>query len=369
MNKELGKLNRIELAGYKSIRRMDLEMMSLNVLIGANGSGKSNFISFFRMMNHIVNRDFQSFVAHQRGADKLFYFGRKQTREITTHLRFKPNGYFCCLKSNTAGGLFFEEEYCEFFGDEIGYGGGEKKYPLAEIGARETALPKQPNLTKPPGHVTGYLRDWKVYHFHDTSESSALRRPARTADNDYLHTNGENLPAFLYLLQEAEPQAFQEIEYHIERIAPFFQGFDLRPDRANEEQIRLRWKHHGTDRYFDAVDLSDGTLRFIALTTLLLQPDPPSAIILDEPELGLHPFAIHLLADMMRSVSDRTQIIAATQSVTFANQFNWPDLVVVDREKQASSFRRLSEDEVKSWMDDYAMGDLWEKNLIGGRPR
>jgi len=142
----------------------------------------------------------------------------------------------------------------------------------------------------------------------------------------------------------------------------------LESERDNPQSIRLRWKHRGSDDTFDASDFSDGTLRFICLTTLLLQPRLPTIILLDEPELGLHPYALHLLAGMMRAASANTQIIASTQSVTLANQFSCEDLIIVDRVNDASQFRRLDEQELADWLDEYSIGELWEKNIIGGAP-
>lgn len=151
-------------------------------------------------------------------------------------------------------------------------------------------------------------------------------------------------------------------------MAPFFLDFVLEPESDNPRQIRLRWRHRGCDDTFDAADFSDGTLRFICLTTLLLQPRLPTIILLDEPELGLHPYALQLLAAMMRTASGQTQIIASTQSVTLANQFSWEDLIVVDLIADASRFRRLNAEELDQWLDDYAIGELWEKNILGGTP-
>jgi predicted ATPase len=181
-----------------------------------------------------------------------------------------------------------------------------------------------------------------------------------------LRADAGNLAAFLLAIRNTP--SYSKIAGTIQRVAPFFQDFLLQPDRANPELVRLRWKHRGTDAYFDANDLSDGTLRFIALTTMLLQPQPPAIILLDEPELGLHPHAIHLLAGLLRSAARLTQIIVSTQSVTLANQFEYRDLVVVDRADECSRFRRLPDEEVRPWLDEYAIGDLWEKNLIGGTP-
>lgn len=107
----------------------------------------------------------------------------------------------------------------------------------------------------------------------------------------------------------------------------------------------------------------------MCLVTALLQPEPPSTIIIDEPELGLHPYAITLLGGLLRSASTRMQIIVSTQSVPLLNEFSIDDLIVVERDNEVSVFKRLDEDEFSGWLDNYSVGELWEKNILGGRPR
>lgn len=265
--------------------------------------------------------------------------------------------------------MIFESESCQFFGSEVGYLGGTKSFSLAKAGSEESGLPSQPGTRTAPEHVVRYLRDWKVYHFHDTSETAKVKQPGNIRDAARLRPDASNLAAFLYFVRYGRKSpAYEKIVSTIQRVAPFFHDFVLEPEPDNANSIRLRWKHRGTDAYFDASDLSDGTLRFICMATLLLQPELPTIILLDEPELGLHPYAIQLLASIMRSTASETQIIASTQSVTLANQLDHQDLIVVDRVEEASRFRRLSDDEVKPWLDEYGVGDLWEKNLIGGTP-
>jgi predicted ATPase len=117
--------------------------------------------------------------------------------------------------------------------------------------------------------------------------------------------------------------------------------------------------------------LSDGTLRFICLTTLLLQPKSllPDTLLIDEPELGLHPFAINLLADMLQEAAESKQVIVSTQSVELLNAFQPEDVVVVQREEDASVFKRLDKAALSDWLaDDYSLGELWKRNILGGRP-
>lgn len=366
---DLGKLDRLRIKGFKSIRDIDLEMRDINVLLGANGAGKSNLISFFRFMNELVAKDLQFFVKTNGRAEKFLHFGSKVTEEISIFLHFRPNDYGCVLIPSSEGGLVFKSETCGFHGDEIGYGGGVKRHTLAKPGDEESGLPKESERRAgAPWWAVRHLTGWKVYHFHDTSDTAAVKKPCRISDVSKLRRDAGNLAAFLGFLNRRHPDAYEDILSTIRRVAGFIHDFILEPEPEDPNSIRLRWKHVGTDTYFDATDLSDGTLRFICLVTLLLQPNPPRTVILDEPELGLHPSALGLLASVIQSISHRTQIVCTTQSVTFANHFSWEDIVVVDRTDNASQFRRLSDQEVATWMETYSLGEMWEKNLIGGRP-
>ena len=363
---DLGKLDRLKVSGFKSIEQLDLRLKDLNILIGANGAGKSNFIGLFKFVHEIRRKNLQFYVSQQLGADKLLFFGRKRTSALDIYLEFTPNAYAVTLATDAGGGLLFQREYCRFFGYKINYSGGTKTQQLASPGARESGLPDQPHTMSSAGHVAGYLSDWKVYHFHDTSESAKVKQPGRIREAYTLLPQADNLAAFLRSIRDTP--AYGLIVRTVQRVAPFLLDFVLEPEADNPAQIRLRWRHRGSEETFDASDFSDGSLRFICLATLLLQPNLPSVILLDEPELGLHPYALQILAGMMRTASDKTQIIASTQSVTLANQFSWEDLIVVDRVADASRFRRLTAAEVEQWLDEYAIGELWEKNILGWTP-
>lgn len=361
---KLGCLQHISLDGFRSIRALDLELKQLNVLIGPNGAGKSNFISFFKFMNRLLEKELQLFVrAGLNGADRVLFFGRKTTDELNIDLHFSPNSYRATMVPTTDDSLVFKREQALFHAGEIGYAGGTKVRDLASPGAVESGLPL-PGTGTASQHVARYLRDWKVYHFHDTSDTARVKGGYSIHATERLLPQGENLAAFLYHMRETE--SYRRIVHTIQRVAPYFHDFVFVPEP--NDMIRLRWKHKGSEDYFDATMLSDGTLRFICMTTLLLQPSLPTIILLDEPELGLHPFAMQLLAAMMRSASEATQIICSTQSVTLANQFSWEDMIVVDHIENASAFRRLNEFEVAKWLEEYRLGDIWEMNVLGGTP-
>lgn len=285
---------------------------------------------------------------------------------------FKPEGKntnnrydFKLVPKTNASGFYFEKDDAGFntfangFNENWGFKelGGEGK---EESGIADSELDRA-------GFLRDFFNSFDVFHFHDTSASSPLKQPSQTLDYNYLKADGGNLAAFLFKLKNTHPKHFKLIEYTVSSVAPFFEKFDLAPDEINPDRIYLKWVEKGSDEYFNAHHLSDGTLRFIVLTTLLLQPYLPSTIILDEPELGLHPFALSKLAGMIKKAAVQSQIIVATQSVNFVNEFSADDILVADREDNQTVFRRQSEEELKAWLDDYSIGELWEKNVIGGR--
>ena len=361
-------LERIQIAGFKSIREQDLELGSLNVLIGANGAGKSNFVGVFELLHQLVNKNLQLFVAKSGGADQLLHYGSKTTAEMNLHFYFGPNEYSCELIPTRDDSLVF--------GREAVYYLQPQKYetPFNRIlgkGHKESVLRDASKSTRRRTIEDFCLRafsSWQAYHFHDTSASAKIKLTGDLDDNRVLRPDASNLAAYLYMLQETQNDVYRNIVDVLRMVAPFFDDFDLQPDRLNPEKIKLVWREKGSDAYFNGHALSDGTLRFISLATLLLQPELPSTVLLDEPELGLHPYAISVLSDLLRAASKRTQVIVSTQSVTLVNQLTPEDLIVVDRLNGESSFRRLTEEEISSWLDDYALGELWEKNLLGGRP-
>jgi predicted ATPase len=214
------------------------------------------------------------------------------------------------------------------------------------------------------------LQVGKSFHFHDTSDTAGVKRLGALHDNESLRPDASNLAAFLYKLANEHAAIYERIRQVVTLAIPFFDDFVLQPRMlpTEEGQIRLLWRQKGSDYSLWPGQLSDGSIRFICLATALLQPDPPSTIIIDEPELGLHPYAITLLGSLIRSVSSRTQVIISTQSVPLLNEFSLDDLIVVEREEGASVFKRLNQDAFATWLSDYSIGELWEKNILGGRP-
>lgn len=363
-------LDYITVKGFKSIASIEkLALRSINVVIGPNGSGKTNFIGVFSFLNAVREGRLQDYVRKAGGAEQLLHFGSKVSKEIAVNVSFRDgvNGYFLELKPTADDSLYTATEIVSFW---------DKKHPgpyttslLPRENGREAGI-SDPELRGTADWVRTRLGLWRLYHVHDTSETSPMRKTAQVNDNAFLRPDGSNLSAFLYLLKVKYPEAYGLIRRSVQRVTPFFDDFTLAPDPLNENTIRLAWKHKNSDQYFGAAALSDGSLRFITLATLLLQPVQyrPSVIVVDEPELGLHPSAITLLAAMVKQAAEQTQIILSTQSSLLLDHFQPEDVLVAERVKGGTVFSRLDPVHLSTWLEDYSLGQLWEKNELGGRP-
>ncbi len=356
----------IRIQNFKSIRDSgEVELRPINVLIGANGAGKSNFISFFKFLNRLYEQQLQLYVNRNGRADNFLYFGRNVSDFLSGVVLFNyeyTDKYIFGLSPDQYGGFIFVHEICTS-------AGGERSE--SSVGGKESYL--KDSIDAASYKIRLHLISFKVFHFHDTSFNAKVKQPSNTTDYAYLHEDAGNLAAFLYRLQEKEVNSFRMIVNVIRSIAPFFDQFYLQPDEINADQIFLRWREKGSEQLWNAHGLSDGTLRMICLTALLLQPDPPATIIIDEPELGLHPFAIAKLAAMLKSASQKAQVIVSTQSVTLLDHFNADDVIVAERMEELNGrsetvFKRQSEGSLREWLEEYTLGGLWEKNVIGGRP-
>ena len=354
-------LSRIVLKGFKSIKECDLELSELNVLIGPNGAGKSNFIGFFRLIQQMLEGNLQRFVSKQGGPDAMLHFGRKTTELIQAELYFGNNGYNFDLEPTADNRMMFAKE--NFWWNVTGDW-------AIDSGHFESEVESQKGHTRIYNYTVPAMKSWRLYHFHDTSESAAVKQRHGINDNVYLRPDARNLAAFLYLLKDEHPTHYQRIVKAVRLVAPFFGDFMLRPQPGNQDQIELEWTERSSDVPFKAHQLSDGSLRFICLTTVLMQPEDlqPETILIDEPELGLHPFAIRLLASMMRSTSKARQIIVSTQSTELLNEFSAGDVIVADRAQGWTHLHRLDTQALADWLAEYSLSELWQKNLLGGRP-
>ncbi|OCB02196.1 chromosome segregation protein SMC [Acidithiobacillus ferrivorans] len=354
----------LTVTGYKSIRELrEFPLSDLNVLIGANGAGKSNFIGLFRLLNEMYEQQLQLFIQTQGGPDAMLHFGRSASDRLHAEFFFANNGYKFDLVPTNDNRLIFDQEQSWF---------GGVYYPTSSAtilgrGHDESKLKEAKDKYSP--YVRESVSNWRVYHFHDTSERARVKQKHTANDNLRLKTDAGNLAAYLRMLREKHEPEYQRIVGTIRLVAPFFDDFVYR--EGEPEFVELEWTQKGNpDTPFKAHMFSDGTLRFICLATLLLQPVAllPDTILIDEPELGLHPYAITVLVEIFKQVAEQRQLIVSTQSVELVNELTPEDVIVVDQEDGASTFRRFTQDELSGWLEQYAMGELWKRNVLGGRP-
>lgn len=367
-------LRKIKIAGYKSFGSgndaLDLQLSDVNIIIGANGTGKSNVISFFKMLNNMMTGAFQVYIGKNGTAENLLHFGSRYTPAMQSSMEFKNDTdtdiYEICLSKAVQDSLIFSSESIIW---------NNSKYELAS-GQKESYL-----ISDDANHawekiVKHILSNCRAFQFHDTSDTSHIRNASRIDNNRFLMSDGGNIAAYLYMLKNKSDEYKKYYNRIVERIrfaVPQFSDFVLEPQMLNEDYVKLQWKSvDGNEYCFGADQFSDGSIRFIALATLFLQPPEmlPNVIVIDEPELGLHPQAVDMLASMIKTASLHTQVIVATQSARLIDSFDPSQIIVAEynRERKCSVFRRLDENKLADWLRDYSLSELWEKNVIGGQP-
>ena len=372
-------MKRLTIEGFKSIRKLeDFELRSLNVLIGANGAGKSNFVEFLRLLRELVEQRLQVAVGQAGGADACLHLGPKVTRQIVGKVCFGicgDYGYEFTLLPTADGRLLFADETVVFADETV-----ELRVPMPRrvpLDSGHTAAKLKDRWRDDfgwagtareavPGWVYEGLSGLRVYHFYDTSDTAGPRRHSAIILNDHLYPDASNLAAFLYRLSLTDQDQYAKIRDVVRLAAPFFDDFQLHPIRLNRDLIQLEWTQKDSKYPLLASQLSDGTLRFICLATALLQPSPPATMVFDEPELGLHPYALTLLANLFQQAAQQDrQVIVSTQSAQLLNEFGPEDVIVVERTQGESVFRRLDSTQLSGWLEEYTLGELWQKNVLG----
>ncbi|MGA2034481.1 MAG: AAA family ATPase [Thermoguttaceae bacterium] len=360
-------LERLKLSGYKSIREAELEFTKLNVLIGANGAGKSNLVSFFSLLPAALDEKLDAYVGRHGGPNALLYFAAQRTSEIAVAATVR-----------TIKGTGILSQRLGFRApDTLYYGSHHSGAPYRAGEAFEMIINDVCALVMkagggPPDETIYYgLKDGvATYHLVDTSLTSPIRTEGYVEDNKRLNSNGSNLAAVLFRYKRSNEEVYRRIRSTVRKIVPSFDDFVLEPRELNPRNILLNWRQLGQDYLFGPHQLSDGALRAIALITLFQQPEDelPNLIVVDEPELGLHPHAMLIISGLMRAASSHTQVLLATQSPTFLDNFNPDEVIVAEEKEQASHYRRVTPDELREWLQEYSLGELWQKNVLGGGP-
>ena len=374
---ESNRIQSVQIKGFRSLADFRIEdMPKAAVLIGANGSGKSNFVRFFDMLSWMLEtRNLDEFVQRHGGADDQLFGGSRLTplmsAAVTVRTSRGLNDYRFSLVHAHPDRLMFTDEAFRFSTHAI-----VTEPQWQHLGSGHTEARILEAAHSPDGHgvnpetarvIVNLLRRCSVFQFHDTSDSSNFKTRWDAEESNYLRSHGGNLAAILLRLEREDLHRYETICRHISRVLPTFDRFDIEESYG---KVLLRWKAKWTDKTFGAHLTSDGSLRFIALVTLLSLPHEmlPDVLLLDEPELGLHPAAISLIGDMIKSLSKERQIIVATQSPLLVDAFDIGEITVLELRDGRTEVRKLDEGDYQRWLDEYTTGELWQKNLLGERP-
>lgn len=360
-------LNTIAIEGFRSIKNLDpFKLNKTNILVGANGAGKSNFIEAFKLNTAIANGNLQGYIKSYGHPDGFFFNGIATTQQIHFSLDFKPNSYYCELHGGADGSMQVS--------DTVYFQGAKHPKPFEKAVSREVAESSLPYASEQGSSIEKYVLDriksWKNYHFHNTELLAPLRRAWEVKDNFELHDDGRNLAPFIMRLRDEHPEYYQPLLDVIRFSVPSFGDFILKPTSYGNGQVMvdLMWRNKYSNFVMQHYHLSDGSLRLIALITCLLQPNPPSTIIIDEPELGQHPTAINLIAEAVNHEMQKSQVIIATQSPLLVDAFTPDDIITVNYKEGESVFARLDKDKLNHWLEDYSLGELWRKNIVKASP-
>lgn len=371
------RLKEIRISGYKSLgtdeQPIKLELSNLNIIIGANGAGKSNFISFFHMLANMMTGALQIYVGKNGTSESLLQFGSKKTKMISASLVFENKNFvdtydFSLVKAVNDTLIFEKEAITDWNKDTA-----QRRRKELCSGQKESFLVTGEATHKSEQVIRGILSGCRTFQFHDTSQEAHIRNAANIDNNRFLMSDGGNVAAYLYMLKVRYEKYYKRIVDHVRYVMPSFDDFFLEPQILNPQWIKLQWREKGNSEYvFGPEHFSDGTLRFIALATLFLQPPEllPRVIFVDEPELGLHPQAVDVLASMVKKATESTQVIMATQSSRLLDSFDYKDIIVAEKDSETGCtvLNRLNEDDIKIWLEDYSLSQIWEKNIIGGQP-
>ena len=369
------RIESVSIRGFRSLADFSIsEMPNASVLIGANGSGKSNFIRFFEMVSWMLRyRGLAEFIERQGGADDQLFGGNRTTPRMEAEISLRTdkgrNDYGFALSYAHPDRFFLGDERFRF-----SRAGRSAEAPWVElesshrqaaiVHARHSRL--DVNATT-ASVIVGLLKDCSPFQFHDTSDDSNFKKRWDVEDNNHLHSHSGNLAAMLHRLEQEDSRRYETICRHIDRVLPVFDRFAIEPSYG---KVSLRWKAKGTDKTIGAHLTSDGSLRFFALVTLLNLPPEmlPSVVLLDEPELGLHPAAVTLIGGMIKSLAAQRQVIVATQSPLLVDAFDLNEIFVLDLEDGQTKVRKPNKSDYEHWLDEFTTGELWQKNLLGGRP-
>jgi predicted ATPase len=385
MVSNIGRFENISVKGFRRLQHTELEMRALIVMIGANGSGKTSFLDILSMLAASASGNLRNILQLKGGLNEILTRGRAQELEIAISMKVpdaEPLRYSLALSPK---GLSYEVrdetltqqrklnksepfKYIESHGLDIKYfqeGSGLLR-PNWEHNPLETSLSQVPKMYREPENLRKSLASCTYYGALDVSEKSPIRLPQAMRPAKLPGASGEDLVSCLYDLRETDQYRFEMVENIISAAFPDFERLNFPPVAAGT--ISMTWTDRNFPQPIYVHELSEGTLRFLWLVTLLQSQSLTTVTLLDEPEVSLHPDLLRHLAYLMREASKHTQLIVATHSDRLIRFLNPHEVLICDLEEGEAKMTWADSLNLDKWLEDYSLDQIWSMNVMGGRP-
>jgi predicted ATPase len=379
---------RLKIDGFRRLYSAEVEMRDLTVMIGANGVGKSSFLEIFSLLAASANGQLQSKISEFGGLTQMVTLDRADSVSISLSMPIKnqePLNYSLELATK---GQFYEIgsetlrqrrdpnasqpfKYIESRGTDVIYFSPEDEKlvrPSWQYNHLESSLAQVPKMYREPETLRQQLASCSFYKAWELnlSPQSPIRLPQSMRPATLPGAKGEDLVSCLYYLRETDPNRFEIIQDTLAAAFPDFERLSFPPVAAGT--LAMTWKDRNFSHPFYMHQLSEGTLRFLWLITLLQSRDLTAVTLIDEPEVSLHPELLQLLADAMREASQKTQLIVATHSDRLLGFLKPHEVLVCDSEDGLATLSWADSIDLEHWLKDYSLDQLWAMNIIGGRP-
>jgi len=380
----MSRFERLKVRGFRRLHDLELELRPLCVLIGANGSGKTSLLDVFSLLAASASGKLAEKISELQGMSALLTADR--TLEMSFELAmavpsYNPLVYDLTLSATAVAYEISEElltqqrsnrptpfKHIESAHGDIRYFEANQGLvrPTWEYQPFETALAQVPKMFREPEDFRNRLASSTHYHVLNVEPRAPVRLPQPLRPAPLPGRDGEDLVSCLFYLRESDRDRFESIEDTLKAAFPAFQRLDFPPVAAGT--LAMTWKDANFSRPLYMHQLSEGTLRFLWLATLLQSPGLTAVTLLDEPEVSLHPELLNLLAGLLREASARTQLIVATHADRLVRFLQPNEVVTMDLADDGTAQASWADHmDLEEWLKEYSLDEVWRLGRMGGR--
>jgi len=383
---ETSRFQELSIHGFRRLCDVQLPLRPLSVMIGANGTGKTSVLDVLSLLAKSAQGKLSESISDLSGLSSILTYDRAEELRLDISMtvpHYEPLRYSLELKQQAVAYVIKEERlsqqrlghpgpflHIDSHGSDIKYYEVDQRNllrPNWEQRPFETSLSQVPKMFQQPEEFRNRLSSSTFYHVLNVDARSPVRLPQPMQPATLPGRNGEELVSCLYYLRETERDRFDAIQDTLRAAFPRFDRLDFPPVAAGT--LALAWRETGFSKPFYMHQLSEGTLRFLWLTTLLQSPGLTALTLLDEPEVSLHPELLSLLAEMLREASSRTQLVVATHSDRLIRFLLPKEIVLMDAgEDGMSTLKWADELDLDTWLRDFSLDELWSNGTLGARP-